>query len=83
MTSGSIRRRGAASSSRATRATSPEARTSRSSSRPVLTKIEWATCKLRRPFVVWLKVQAARRGATMGELVEEFAERAMGSAPWA
>lgn len=44
-------------------------------------KGEFASCKLRRSFVVWLKQQAARRGVPIYELVEELAARGR-SRPW-
>lgn len=45
-------------------------------------KTDFASCKLRRPFVMWLKQQAARRGVPLYELVEELAARGR-SKPWA
>ena len=84
MTSGKTRRRVGESSSRGTRATSPRARTSRSSATPGSPSAsDWASIKLRRPFVVWLKGEAARQGIFMGELVEELVTRALGGrVPW-
>lgn len=38
-------------------------------------KTEFASVKLSRPFVVWLKQQSARRGIPMYELVEELVSR--------
>lgn len=38
-------------------------------------KTEFASVKLARPFVAWLKREAARRGVPMYELVEELVSR--------
>jgi hypothetical protein len=42
----------------------------------------WASAKLRRPFVAWLKIEAARRGVFMGDLLETLVEQSIGRAPW-
>ncbi len=42
---------------------------------------DFASVKLTRPFVAWLKQEAARRGIPMYALVEDLAERA-GHRPW-
>jgi len=42
---------------------------------------EFASVKLARTFVVWLKREAARRGISMYELVEELCARG-GVRPW-
>jgi predicted DNA-binding ribbon-helix-helix protein len=44
-------------------------------------KTEFASIKLTRPFVIWLKREAARRGLHMYQLVEELASHG-GSRPW-
>jgi hypothetical protein len=44
-------------------------------------KTEFASVKLARPFVAWLKREAARRGIPMYELVEELAARGL-RRPW-
>ena len=44
-------------------------------------KTDFATAKLARPFVVWLKLEAARRGVPIYELVEELVARG-GPRPW-
>ncbi len=44
-------------------------------------KTDFASCKLRRPFVAWLKQQSARRGVPIYELLEELAARGQ-SRPW-
>jgi hypothetical protein len=44
-------------------------------------KTEFASVKLSRPFVAWLKREAARRGICMYELVEELAARGQPK-PW-
>jgi len=44
-------------------------------------KTDFASCKLRRQFVAWLKQQAALRGVPIYELVEELAARGQ-SRPW-
>lgn len=36
---------------------------------------DFASVKLRRPFLTWLKVEAARRGVPMYDLVEELVAR--------
>ena len=38
-------------------------------------KSDFGSAKLRRPFLAWLKREAARRGVPMYELVEELAAR--------
>jgi hypothetical protein len=43
---------------------------------------EWASIKLHRPLVAWLKVEAAIRGIYMGDLVDELLKQALGGAPW-
>ncbi len=48
---------------------------------PERAKTEFASVKLARPFVAWLKREAARRGVPMYELVEELAARGM-PRPW-
>lgn len=42
----------------------------------------FASIKLSRPFVAWLKRQAAARGVPMYELVEELCARVYGKKPW-
>jgi hypothetical protein len=42
----------------------------------------WASVKMRRQFVAWLKVEAAIRGVFMGDLVEKLASEALNSSPW-
>lgn len=44
-------------------------------------KTEFASIKLARPFVAWLKREAARRGVSMYELVEELVCRGR-EKPW-
>jgi hypothetical protein len=41
----------------------------------------FASVKLRRPFVVWLKREAARRSVPMYELVEELCTKGPGRTP--
>jgi len=43
---------------------------------------KWANVKLRRDFVKWLKVEAAKRDEFMGDLVENLVANALGTAPW-
>jgi len=43
---------------------------------------KWANVKLRRPFVRWLKIEAAQRGQFMGELVEKLVADSLGASPW-
>lgn len=45
-------------------------------------KNEFASVKLARPLVAWLKQQAARRGIPMYELVEEMCATRVGKRPW-
>jgi hypothetical protein len=42
----------------------------------------FGSAKLRRPFLAWLKQEAARRGTTIYDLVEELVARG-GHRPWA
>ena len=43
----------------------------------------WASAKLRRDFVRWLKIEAAKRGEYMGETVESLVRTALGGkTPW-
>jgi hypothetical protein len=43
----------------------------------------WSSIKLRRAFVVWLKIEAAKRDCFMGDLVEELVARAFNdTTPW-
>jgi hypothetical protein len=82
MTSTSTRKRGGESSSRATaRGKSRKEPTAASSGTPVSmteSKVEFASVKLTRPFSAWLKLEAARRGVFMYELVEELVARGFG-----
>ena len=85
MTSTTSRRAGGASSSLDTTATSRKGRIDRSSRMPgsPKTKTDWASIKLPRPLVVWIKQKAATRGVFMAELVEEMITNAIGgSQPW-
>ncbi len=50
--------------------------------RDAIPKTDFASVKLARPFVAWLKREAARRGIPMYELVEELASRGMPVRPW-
>ena len=45
-------------------------------------KKDWASVKLHRDFARWLKVEAAKGDVYMGDLIEQLAERAVGSRPW-
>jgi hypothetical protein len=45
-------------------------------------KTEFASIKLARPFVAWLKREAARRGVPMYELVEVLVAKAGVVRPW-
>lgn len=46
-------------------------------------KTDWASIKLPRPLVVWLKQKAAARGVFMTEVVEEMIARGLGGLqPW-
>ena len=42
---------------------------------------DFATVKLARPFAAWLKVEAARRGVFMYELIEELVAQGK-KRPW-
>lgn len=43
----------------------------------------FATIKIRSPFLAWLRVEAARRGCFLYELIEEHAGRSFpGEPPW-
>jgi len=42
---------------------------------------DFASIKLSRPFVAWLKREAAKRGVPMYELVEQLVARGM-QRPW-
>jgi hypothetical protein len=44
-------------------------------------RTDFASCKLRRSLLVWLKQQAARRGVPIYELVEELIARGQ-VRPW-
>ena len=55
-------------------------RITESSKMPVL-RTEFASIKLARPFVAWLKREAARRGVYLYVLVEELVARGQ-KAPW-
>jgi hypothetical protein len=44
-------------------------------------KNDFASVKLRRPFLAWLKREAARRGLPMYEVVEVLVSR-LGVRPW-
>ena len=85
MTSTITRRVVGASLSPDTTATSRKGRTDRSSRTPgsPKTKTDWASIKLPRPLVVWIKQKAATRGVFMAVLVEEMITKAIGgSQPW-
>lgn len=43
---------------------------------------DFASVKLSRPFVAWLKREAARRGIPMYEVVEELVARGQHPRPW-
>jgi hypothetical protein len=45
-------------------------------------KVDFASIKLSRSFVAWLKRESARRGVPMYELVEQLVARGMPQRPW-
>ena len=83
MTSGSTRTRRGALSSDDTTKRSPTEPIEPSSEMPVSRTTNFSSVKLRNEFVAWLRVEAARRGVFLYELVEEIASRTMaGRQPW-
>jgi hypothetical protein len=42
----------------------------------------WASIKLRRPLVRWLKIEASKQGIGMGALTEQLVARAIKGTPW-